>query len=74
MTHSSYLRFNCPSCGTKLAGIEPVTSHTQVVKRTCSGCGDRWQLIVKIIAIREGMRIDKAEIVFIDNRNTRRAK
>lgn len=81
MAKSSSLKFNCPSCGRKLGGIEPATSHTQVVKRTCVICGDRWQLVVKVLKAsrtsidhrdRRSFRVDKVEISFIDNRQTRK--
>lgn len=68
MAKSSYLKFACPSCGEKLAGIEPFEVATQVVTRTCRKCGDRWQLVVKVVSARAGFRVDKAEIVFLDNR------
>lgn len=74
MGRSSYLRFLCPSCGTKLAGIEPMDAATQVVTRTCPACKDRWQLVVaRLGAQRDGMRLDKATITFRDNARTRKA-
>ena len=73
MSRSSYLKFNCPSCGHKLAGTEP-TDYTQVIKRTCPDCGDRWQLVVKALVKNERMQIHSATIVFVDNTFMRGAK
>lgn len=79
MNRSFYLKFNCPSCGGKLAGIEPVQFYTQVVKRTCRGCGDRWQLVVKVVKVtvdenQNTFRIDRADITFLDSAFTRGKK
>jgi len=71
MAKSSYLTFTCPSCGTKLAGIEPLDSATQIVTRTCRECGDRWQLVVRAVKVADELRIDRAEFRFKDNRFTR---
>jgi transcription elongation factor Elf1 len=59
------LTFKCPDCGTKLRPVETMQVATQVVRRTCvkKACGARWQLVVAPIAIREGVRIDKAVMV-----------
>jgi transcription elongation factor Elf1 len=73
MSRSSYLKFNCPSCGHALAGTEPV-DYTQVIKRTCADCGDRWQLVVKALVKNERMQVHSAVFVFIDNAFTRRQK
>ena len=72
MARSSYLRFVCPSCAAKLDGIEPYDVATQVVTRTCRRCGDRWRLVVKVVKVSAGARIDRAEISFVDNRHARR--
>lgn len=70
------LRFACPSCGTKFAAIEGSDSATQVVNRTCRNreCGERYQLIVKMLRDEGGVRMDKAELLFLDNAYTRRKK
>ncbi len=65
MARSSYLKFNCPSCGTKFAGIEPLNSATQVVRRTCKKCHETWQLIVRCIKATEGVWLDMASFTFL---------
>jgi transcription elongation factor Elf1 len=65
------LKFNCPSCGHKLAGVEAMNFATQVVRRTCPECKDRWQLVVKAIKVDDGVRMDKADLSFVDNAYTR---
>lgn len=59
------LTYTCPSCKTKLAPVEAAQAHTQVVKRTCRKCQERWQLVVQPLVVREGLRMDKAEFTFL---------
>lgn len=44
MTRS--LGYRCPTCKRKLAPVLGAQSATQVVRRKCGGCGDRWQIVV----------------------------
>lgn len=62
----------CPSCGHKLPGVEPMNFATQVVRRTCRKCKDRWRLVVRAVKVEDGIRFDKADISFVDNSHTRR--
>lgn len=59
------LTFTCPSCQAKLAGVEAVNLHTQVVRRTCRKCRERWQLVVQPLVVREGVHVDKATFTFL---------
>lgn len=40
------LPYRCPTCNRKLAAAEGAQVATQVVTRTCRGCGDRWQIVI----------------------------
>jgi transcription elongation factor Elf1 len=40
------LSYRCPTCKRKLAAVPGVQVATQVVRRKCGGCGDRWQIVV----------------------------
>jgi len=62
------LHFTCPSCASKLAGIEPAGVATQVVRRTCRHCGERWQLVVTPLTVREDLRMDRATFAFLGRR------
>lgn len=63
------LRFACPSCGTKFAPVESSDSATQVVRRKCRKCKERWQLVVAAVKVSEGLRLDKAELTFVGRGN-----
>lgn len=64
--------YKCPSCGTKLAPLEPMDHATSVVSRTCRKCGDRWQVISEMVINRSGVRADKGTLTFLDTRFIRR--
>lgn len=72
MAKSSLITFNCPSCGHRLAGIKPVIMRTQVVKRTCAKCTDRWLLVVRLVKGDGWVRISTAKLSFLDNTYTRK--
>jgi len=59
------LTFKCPSCGAKLPQVEAQQIATQVVRRTCRRCKERWQLVVQPLVIKDGVRIDKATFAFM---------
>jgi len=59
------LRFKCPSCGTALPSVEPWAVATQIVRRTCRGCRERWRLIIEPLVVKDGLRIDKATLTFL---------
>jgi transcription elongation factor Elf1 len=40
------LTYQCPSCQRKLAPVGGMQTATQVVRRKCQGCGERWQIVV----------------------------
>jgi hypothetical protein len=40
------LEYTCPSCERRLRPVEGMTAATQVVKRTCRRCGERWQIVI----------------------------
>jgi hypothetical protein len=64
--------YTCPSCATKLAGIEVGESATVVASRTCRKCGDRWQIICTPLKVEAEKRFDRGVFTFLDNRYTRR--
>lgn len=66
------ITFKCPSCGAKLRPVSSMEAGTQIVRRTCRGCGERWQLVVEPLVIREGLRLDKATFAFLGRREKRR--
>jgi hypothetical protein len=41
------LTYQCPSCQQKLAPVGGMQTATQVVRRKCRGCGERWQIVVE---------------------------
>jgi transcription elongation factor Elf1 len=41
------LPYNCPDCQERLAHVQACDHATQVVKRTCPACRQRWQIVVK---------------------------
>lgn len=41
------LRFQCPSCERKFEKVPFMTYATEVFRRTCRGCGERWQFVVE---------------------------
>lgn len=59
------LTFTCPSCKAKLQPVAAQDIATQVVKRTCRKCRERWQLVIQPLVIREGVRLDKATFTFL---------
>lgn len=64
------LRFNCPSCDSKLSPVEGMDHATQVVRRTCPRCRETWQLKVSRLTgiFSEGITLDQAEFTFIGRR------
>lgn len=64
------LRFTCPSCGSKFRPVEGMAHATQVVRRTCRGCRETWQLKVSRLTgiFSEGITLDQAEFTFIERR------
>jgi transcription elongation factor Elf1 len=40
------LPYQCPGCQRKLAPVAGMRVATQVVQRTCRGCGARWQIVI----------------------------
>lgn len=40
------LGYRCPDCNRKLAEADGMNVATQVVKRKCGGCGQRWQIVI----------------------------
>lgn len=65
------LVYTCPSCHTKLAGVEASDWATQVVTRTCRKCREQWQLKVWCLGEVDGMRLDAAEFKFRGRRPAR---
>ena len=61
---SAVVRFACPSCGRKLRPVPTYTVATQVVRRRCK-CGDRWNLVVTPLVVRDHVRVDRATISFV---------
>lgn len=59
------LKFKCPSCGGKFAPVPAMDVATQVVKRTCPACGERWQLTVRAIQVKDSQRMDAATLTFL---------
>lgn len=65
LTESVMLNFQCPSCQAKLRPpVESMDYATQVVRRKCSGCGEKWQLVIKKLP-GEKFRMDQAEFTFL---------
>lgn len=59
------LVFRCPSCDGRLRPVTSSDSATQVVRRACRRCGERWRLTVRAVAVRDGARVDAADMRFI---------
>lgn len=59
------LTFTCPSCHARLPSVEAGQVATEVVKRTCRKCHERWQLVVQPIVAREGFNLHKATFTFL---------
>ena len=64
--------FKCPSCAKNLPPVEAMQAATQITKRTCRHCGDRWLVKVEPPVVRDNMRMDKGTFTFLDNRHTRK--
>jgi len=43
------LVYRCPTCDRRLAPVQGMLYSTHVVRRTCRGCGDQWQILIAIV-------------------------
>lgn len=49
------IQFACPSCGKRLKPTTGMDCATQIIKRACRCCGNRWQIKIEPRQIRGAM-------------------
>ncbi len=54
------LDLTCPDCGRKVKAAHFMRAATQVVRRTCPGCKQRWQVKLAPLGARPGVFFHEA--------------
>lgn len=69
MLNSRTLPYRCPDCSAKLPPCNGMKEATQVVKRTCRRCGQRWQIKIATFKMADA-RYDVGTFVAIPKERT----
>lgn len=59
------LKALCPSCSCFLAPFTGYDVATNVVKRTCRKCRNRWQIVVRPMAAKDGLKLHECDFKLI---------
>ena len=62
MTTHTKLKLRTPCCDRAVVGVPLMDSATELVRRTCPACGDRYQ--VRIAPIRRGVAVWVHEVTW----------